>query len=168
LKRVSGMITKKSVSETINLTHRALKGFGIRSPRIGVSALNPHAGDSGVLGTEDQRIITPVVRAWRQKGISIWGPISADVLWTRADQFDALIAMYHDQGQIPFKLLAFKSKGKDFLPGGVNMTLGLPFVRTSVSHGTAYDIAGKGKISPRSFFEALNLAARMAKKSQYD
>ncbi len=166
LKSVAAHITPSSVTQAILLTAKSLRDFGIARPRIGVCGLNPHAGDNGVLGSEEERIIAPAVKRLKKKGWRLEGPVSADILWPRlrAGEFDAVVAMYHDQGQIPFKLLSYKSAKDKLDPGGVNVTLGLPFIRTSVSHGTAYDIAGKGKISARSFFEALNLAAQMAKK----
>ena len=143
---------------TIRITDRALReDFGVPEPRrIAVAGLNPHAGESGVLGDEDAIIIAPVCDRLRAEGISISGPLSADTMFhaqARAG-YDAAIAMYHDQALIPIKTLAFDS--------GVNVTLGLPFVRTSPDHGTAYDIAGRGQANPDSMIAALRLARKTA------
>ena len=125
-------------------------------PRLAVCGLNPHAGEDGVLGDEEQRVIAPAIAACAGDGIDVAGPFPADTLFVRASrgEFDAVVACYHDQGLIPVKLLAF---GK-----AVNVTLGLPIVRTSVDHGTAFDIAGPGVADPGSMIEAVRLAARLA------
>ena len=136
---------------------RELPAFGFLSPRLAVCGLNPHAGEGGVLGPEDGREIAPAVAACRRDGIDVAGPFPADTLFVRATrgEFDAVVACYHDQGLIPVKLLAF---GK-----AVNVTLGLPIIRTSVDHGTAFDIAGRGIADPGSLVEAVLLAARLAR-----
>jgi 4-hydroxythreonine-4-phosphate dehydrogenase len=130
--------------------------FGIPKPRIAVAGLNPHAGEDGSLGQEDLRIVTPAVEQLKALGIDVRGPLSADTLFHAAARatYDVALCMYHDQALIPIKTLAFDH--------GVNVTLGLPFIRTSPDHGTAFDIAGTGKASPDSLAAALRLAARLA------
>jgi 4-hydroxythreonine-4-phosphate dehydrogenase len=129
--------------------------FGIAAPRLALAGLNPHAGEEGIIGDEEQRVFRPAVEAARARGIAIDGPIPGDTVFVRAvrGEFDAVIASYHDQGLIPVKLLAFGH--------AVNVTLGLPIIRTSVDHGTAFDIAGKGVADPSSMIEATLLAARL-------
>jgi 4-hydroxythreonine-4-phosphate dehydrogenase len=124
-------------------------------PRIGVCGLNPHAGEQGLIGSEEEKIITPIIKKMRKNTPGIQGPLPGDVAFYMAyrGDLDAVVAMYHDQGLAPFKMVAFNK--------GVNVTLGLPFVRTSPDHGTAYDIAGKGIADPGSMKEAMRLAARM-------
>ncbi len=155
LRDVSDMIKKERIMRIIRLTHSSLKSFGIMAPHIAVSALNPHGGEGGIFGNEEITEIIPAIKETRSKGIDIEGPFPADTLFTPAKRegFDAVIVMYHDQGLIPIKMASF---GK-----GVNVTLGLPVIRTSVDHGTAYDIAGKGVADPSSLIEALRLAARL-------
>ena len=130
--------------------------FGVITPRLAVAGLNPHAGEGGVLGVEDDRVLAPAVAAARARGIDVSGPFPADTVFVRASkgEFDCVLACYHDQGLIPVKLLAFGH--------AVNVTIGLPIIRTSVDHGTAFDIAGKGVADPGSMIEAVKLAARMA------
>jgi 4-hydroxythreonine-4-phosphate dehydrogenase len=156
ISRVPGLITQALIVETTRITHAALiEQFGIARPRIAISGLNPHAGEHGSIGTEDRDIIAPAIAVLRAEGMVITGPHSADTLFhgpARAT-YDAVIAMYHDQALIPIKTLAFDS--------GVNLTLGLPFVRTSPDHGTAFDIAGRGTASPSSLIAALQMAARL-------
>ena len=145
------------VAETIIITHEALaKDFDIRQPRLAVAGLNPHAGDGGLFGDEEERIIGPAVSRCRQQGLDVRGPLPPDIVYYQAHQgeFDAVVSMYHDQGLIPLKLLHFQD--------AINITLGLSIVRTSVDHGTAYDIAGTGRASPKSLFAALDLAATIA------
>ena len=153
---VSKMLTKECLRVTIELTHKELPHFGVDQPRLVVSGLNPHAGEEGLMGDEEQRVIIPVVRECRRLGIDVSGPISGDTVFLRAaeGEFDAVIACYHDQGLIPVKLLSFGN--------AVNVTLGLPIVRTSVDHGTAFDIAGKGQADPSSMIAAVQLAAQLA------
>lgn len=158
LKKVAKALTAEKIYEALGLTVFALKKyFGIRRPRIGVCGLNPHSGEEGILGQEEIKIIRPaVVRA--KNLASIKGPLPADTLFYSASQgeFDAVVAMYHDQGLIPLKTFAFHQ--------GVNLTLGLPFVRTSPGHGTAYDIAGKNKANPGSMIEAIKLAVKIGSR----
>jgi 4-hydroxy-L-threonine phosphate dehydrogenase PdxA len=141
---------------TIDLAARGLPRFGFPSPRLALAGLNPHAGEHGVIGREDDDVLAPAVAASRARGIDVAGPFPADTVFVRAmrGEFDAVVACYHDQGLIPIKLVAF---GR-----AVNVTLGLPIVRTSVDHGTAFDIAGKGIADPSSLIEAIQLAVRLA------
>lgn len=167
LARVPSLVTPKRLTRVIDLTLDALRAFGIASPRIGVAALNPHAGEGGLFGTEDAEVIAPTVEGYRARGLDVRGPIAGDTVFVRAlsGEFDAVIAMYHDQGHIPVKLLGFKvdrASGAWTSLRGVNITLGLPFVRTSVDHGTAFDIAGKGIASAESMVDAIDFASRLA------
>ena len=159
LAQVSATLTRASLLETIELAGEALPWLGCRRARIGVCGLNPHAGDGGALGDEEQRIITPAIAAARRKGFRVSGPVPADVIFHQAvhGRHDAVVAMYHDQGLGPLKMLAFES--------GVNVTLGLPIVRTSPDHGTAFDIAGRGRANPSSMEEAIRWAAKLARRS---
>jgi 4-phospho-D-threonate 3-dehydrogenase / 4-phospho-D-erythronate 3-dehydrogenase len=156
LAEVPRVLTQARLEETIDLTARELPRFGVPSPRLALAGLNPHAGEHGLFGEEEARILRPAVAACREKGIEVSGPFPADTLFNRAmrGEFDAVIACYHDQGLIPIKLVAF---GR-----AVNVTLGLPIIRTSVDHGTAFDIAGRGVADPSSLIEAVRLAARLA------
>lgn len=153
---VPRLLTREALESVISLAARELPRFGFATPRLAMAGLNPHAGEHGLFGDEDDRVLAPAVAACRQRGIDIEGPLPSDTLFARAarGEFDAVVACYHDQGLIPVKLLAF---GK-----AVNVTLGLPIIRTSVDHGTAYDIAGKGIAGPGSLIEAVLLAARLA------
>jgi 4-hydroxythreonine-4-phosphate dehydrogenase len=142
---------------TVRIVNTALKArFGLANPRLAVSGLNPHAGEDGTLGTEDQKIVAPAVEILRAEGIQVTGPLPADTMFHDAARktYDCAICMYHDQALIPVKTLAFDD--------AVNVTLGLPFVRTSPDHGTAFDIAGTGRANPSSLIAALRLAARLA------
>jgi 4-hydroxythreonine-4-phosphate dehydrogenase len=156
LSEVPALITPELVVQTIDLTRAALPQFGVIKPRLAIAGLNPHAGEGGVLGVEDDRVLAPAVAAARARGIDVSGPFPADTVFVRASrgEFDCVIACYHDQGLIPVKLLAFGH--------AVNVTIGLPIIRTSVDHGTAFDIAGKGVADPGSMIEAVKLAAHMA------
>ena len=156
LVEVSTTLTRELVDGIISLTAHELPRFGLSLPRLALAGLNPHAGEDGLLGTDEQRVLVPAVEAARRSGIDIQGPFPGDTVFVRASrgEFDAVIACYHDQGLIPVKLLAF---GR-----AVNVTLGLPIIRTSVDHGTAFDIAGKGIADPSSMIEATLLAARLA------
>lgn len=159
LRRVPGAITGALVSDAIALTYKYLKNcFGVKRPKIGVCGLNPHAGELGAFGTEEQKTITPAIRRCAKMMKSVYGPIPADAAFYGAlnKRYDAVVAMYHDQALAPFKMLYFKS--------GVNLTLGLPFIRTSPDHGTAFDIAGKGVADPSSMIEAIRLACSLAGK----
>lgn len=158
LRDVPGLLDTSAVHRTIAITHRALKrDFGIEEPRIAVAALNPHAGEEGLFGDEETRVIAPAVHMARAEGMKVAGPLPADTLffYAASGRYDVVVCMYHDQGLIPLKLLHFAD--------GVNVTLGLPIVRTSVDHGTAYDIAGKGRADPSSLKAALRMAASMAR-----
>ena len=153
---VPRLITSALLTDVIELTSRELPRFGVPSPRLALAGLNPHAGEEGLLGDEDERVLRPAVHAMRSRGVQISGPFPGDTVFVRASrgEFDAVIACYHDQGLIPVKLLAFGES--------VNVTLGLPIIRTSVDHGTAFDIAGKGLADPSSMIAATLLAARLA------
>ncbi len=155
LAEVSAALTREVIEGTIELAARELPRFGFPSPRLALAGLNPHAGEHGVIGREDDAVLAPAVAASRSRGVHVTGPFPADTIFLRAmrGEFDAVIACYHDQGLIPIKLVAF---GR-----AVNVTLGLPIVRTSVDHGTAFDIAGKGTADPASLIEAITLAARL-------
>lgn len=153
LKEVPGLLSKPLLYETIRITWDALHHrFGIEAPRIAVAGLNPHAGEDATIGREDAELIAPVIRELQQEGIAVTGPHPADTMFHAAarQKYDAAICMYHDQALIPIKTLAFDE--------GVNLTLGLPFVRTSPDHGTAFDIAAAGRANPTSLIKALKLA----------
>jgi len=156
LSEVPRALTIESLTRTIALTARELPRFGIARPRIGLCGLNPHAGEHGLFGAEEISTLIPAVTACRDKGIDVSGPFPADTIYIRArrGEFDVVVACYHDQGLIPVKLVAFGQ--------AVNVTLGLPIIRTSVDHGTAFDIAGKGIADPESLIAAVLLAARLA------
>jgi 4-hydroxythreonine-4-phosphate dehydrogenase len=157
LREVPRVLTRERLSGVIRLTARSLPAFGVPAPRIGVAGLNPHAGEHGLLGTEEEAVIRPAIDAAVGEGINVSGPWPADTLFVRAarGEFDVVVAAYHDQGLVPVKLLAF---GR-----AVNVTLGLPIVRTSVDHGTAFDIARLGVADEGSLVEAILLAARLAR-----
>ncbi len=160
LKDVPQSITAENMLETITITNSGLEQyFGLKMPRIAVCGLNPHAGEECLFGDEERRVLIPALEKAKKKGIQCEGPVSADTVFYKALKgvYDAVIAIYHDQGAIPLKLHAFET--------GVNITLGIPFVRTSPDHGTAYDIAGKGVADPRSMMEAIKMAIKMSKCS---
>jgi len=154
---VPSLLTQRVMEQTIALTARELPRFDKVYPRIAVAGLNPHAGEHGLFGREDESVIRPAIDRCRERGIDVSGPFPADTVFVRArkGEFDVVIACYHDQGLIPVKLVAF---GR-----AVNVTLGLPIVRTSVDHGTAFDIAGKGVADAESMIAAVLLAARLAR-----
>ena len=157
LGRVAGILTADAIHHHGRVTAEALKrDFGIAAPRLAVAGLNPHAGEDGALGSEEVEIIAPAIARLREDGLAVEGPVAADSLFHDGARrrYDAALCMYHDQALIPLKTLDFD--------GGVNVTLGLPFVRTSPDHGTALNIAGTGTANPRSLIEALKLAASMA------
>ncbi len=157
LSRVPKLITRKLLRGVFETVHAAMiKDFAIENPRIAVCGLNPHAGENGRFGDEDRKLIKPLVDDLRRKGWKLEGPLAADSVFAhaRAGRYDAVVAMYHDQGLIPVKTLAFYE--------GVNITLGLPIVRTSPDHGTAFDIAGQGKANPGAMHEAIKLAHQMS------
>jgi len=154
---VPGALTEASLGATIALTAREMPRFGIASPRIAVAGLNPHAGEHGLFGEEESRVMRPAIEACRAHGIEVSGPFPGDTVFVRATrgEFDVVVACYHDQGLIPVKLLAFGQ--------AVNVTIGLPIIRTSVDHGTAFDIAGRGVADAGSMIAAVLLAARLAR-----
>ncbi|MFH1826173.1 MAG: 4-hydroxythreonine-4-phosphate dehydrogenase PdxA [bacterium] len=157
LKDVAKNIDKGKVLRTIKLAHETLYKLRDKKPRIAVAGLNPHAGEAGLFGDEEEKIIKPAVAEAKRLGINVKGPISPDAVFYLANigMFDIVVAMYHDQGLIPLKLLSFNKS--------VNVTVGLPIVRTSVDHGTGFDIAGKGWANPHSLIEAIKVAAHFAK-----
>ena len=161
LREACDLVTAESVGSTIDVTHGALRDLGIDEPSIAVAGLNPHASDGGLMGEEDAAEIAPAVEAARERGIDAHGPESPDTVYVRAagGEFDCVVSMYHDQGHIPIKMLGF---GSDGAVSGVNVTVGLPIVRTSVDHGTAFDIAGRGVASETSMVDAVRIAARLA------
>jgi 4-hydroxythreonine-4-phosphate dehydrogenase len=162
LARVPAALTVESVAAIIELTNRELPRFGIAHPRLALAGLNPHAGEHGVLGTEETDVLEPAVARSAKAGVDVSGPFPGDTIFLRAmrGEFDAVIACYHDQGLIPIKMAAF---GR-----AVNVTLGLPIVRTSVDHGTAFDIAGKNIADPESMVHAVLLAATLARHRSAD
>jgi len=157
LKDVASSLSKQKVLLAIRLGVESMEAFGIDSPRLAVCALNPHAGEWGILGKEEIETIIPAIEEARKEGIAISGPLPSDKVFydTAGGRYDLAVAMYHDQAQIPVKLLSYTKS--------INVTLGLPFVRTSPCHGTAFDIAGQNRANPQSFIEAIKLAARLMK-----
>lgn len=157
LKDIWKNLTKKRLEEVIILAHQILLEYGIKKPCLAVAGLNPHAGEEGLMGSEERKIIDPSVKRAKKKGIKISGPYPPDTVFLRAfkGEFDMVVSLYHDQGLIPMKLINFNEC--------VNLTCGLPFIRTSPSHGTAFDIAWKGKADPRSMIEAVKLAYKFSK-----
>jgi 4-hydroxythreonine-4-phosphate dehydrogenase len=151
-------LSAQRVLEVIELTAEALPWMLRRAPRLGVCGLNPHAGEHGLFGQEEEeKFVGPAVAQARANGLAVEGPLVPDAAFTPAQRkrFDAIVCLYHDQGHIPFKMLAFDT--------GVNITLGLPIIRTSVDHGTAFDIAWKGVADPQSLFAAIRVAVEMAR-----
>jgi len=166
LRRVPDLVTRERVLRTIRLAQRTLEDLGRPRGRIAVAGLNPHAGEEGLFGDEEQRAITPAVEAARADGLDVTGPLPADTLFSRArgGEFDIVVAMYHDQGHIPVKTLGFEydeTIKKWTGLSGVNVTVGLPFLRVSVDHGTAFDRAWKGIANHESMVEALDVATTM-------
>jgi 4-hydroxythreonine-4-phosphate dehydrogenase len=167
LRRVPDLVTRERVVRTIRLGHQAMRDLGMSRPRIAVCGLNPHAGESGLFGDEEQIAIAPAIADARGEGIDATGPYPADTLMSRAagGEFDCVVAMFHDQGHTPVKTLGFRyNEGKKAWTGlsGVNVTVGLPILRVSVDHGTAFDRAGHGTANPESMIEAILVAADMA------
>jgi 4-hydroxythreonine-4-phosphate dehydrogenase len=159
LRDVPKVLTPATILRAIRLAHQGLtRLFNIQKPRIGVAGLNPHAGENGLFGDEEDRLIRPAIQQAKKQGIACTGPHPADTLFGKAMQgaFDGIVALYHDQGLIPLKTVAFGHC--------VNITIGLPIIRTSVDHGTAYDIAGQGKADPTSLVEAIEMAATLARR----
>ena len=157
LRQVSERLTRDKLALVITLAAQACKDLGLPRARVAVCGLNPHAGEGGLMGTEEQTLIGPAVEQAHGEGIDVLGPLSADALFYHAyrGEYDAVVAMYHDQGLAPLKMVTFET--------GVNWTLGLPFIRTSPDHGTGYDIAGQGKANPSSMLAALRLAKQLAR-----
>jgi 4-phospho-D-threonate 3-dehydrogenase / 4-phospho-D-erythronate 3-dehydrogenase len=156
IKDLPSLLTQAKIEKAIRLAHLALKElFGINKPRVGVAALNPHAGEHGLFGDDEARVILPAARAMQAQGIRASDPLPADTLFGKAAKgdYDGVVALYHDQGLIPLKLVAFGTC--------VNLTVGLPIIRTSVDHGTAFDIVGKGIADPGSLLEAITLASEL-------
>lgn len=155
LRDVFNLLSVERIVETVRLAQQAMVSLGIEKPRIAIAGLNPHAGEGGLFGDEEIRIIRPAIEKTRVLGWDVVGPVPPDTLFYRAarGEFDCVVVMYHDQGHIPLKMAGFDT--------GVNVTLGLPIVRTSPDHGTAFDIAGKGIAKPESMIEAIRLAARL-------
>lgn len=160
LRQVPNALSESRILKTVELTHQALLRLGIREPRMALAALNPHASDGGLMGDEEARVLGPAIETARQLDYNIAGPIPADTVFLRhlQGEFDAVIALYHDQGHIPVKTHGFER--------AVNVTLGLPIIRTSVDHGTAFDIAWQGQAKEDSLVEAILLAARFAQKAR--
>lgn len=156
IRSVADQITKEKVEMVIELATQACRDLGLPRARVAVCGLNPHAGEGGKMGTEEQTTIGPGVQAAKKRGFDVVGPMSADSLFYYAyrGEYDAVVAMYHDQGLVPLKMIGFET--------GINWTLGLPFVRTSPDHGTAYDIAGKGRAEPSSMISAIRLAKKLS------
>ncbi len=166
LRRACDLIKKDRVLEVIRLLNDGLQKLGINNPRIGVAGLNPHSGDGGLFGSEDIEEIQPAIEEAKKSGILAEGPVPSDSLFAQANggKFDGCVAMYHDQGHIPFKLMGFSyDKQKKTMKSvrGVNITLGLPIIRTSVDHGTAFEIAGKGIASPDALIQAIEYATKL-------
>ena len=157
LKAVSEHLTREKVERVIELAAQACRDLGLPRARVAVCGLNPHAGEGGQMGTEEKTTIGPAVLASQRRQMDVLGPLSADALFYHAykGEYDAVVAMYHDQGLAPLKMVAFEQ--------GINWTLGLPFIRTSPDHGTAYDIAGEGIANPSSMLAALRLAKRLVR-----
>jgi 4-hydroxythreonine-4-phosphate dehydrogenase len=157
LRRAIDAVTFDAVLQTLRIAHRAAAAWGQLRPRIAVAGLNPHAGEGGLFGDEELRIIGPAVKAAAAEGLDVQGPLAPDTVFMRArrGEFDLVVAMTHDHGLIPVKYLGVEQ--------GVNVTLGLPFVRTSPDHGTAFDIAGRGLADPASLVAALRMARSLAR-----
>ena len=162
LKKALKSINKKKIIFTTKVANKYLKMFfGLKKPRIAVASLNPHAGDGGIFGNEEKKIIIPAIKEIKKKNINIFGPFPADTIFNEkfSKKFDAIICMYHDQATIPIKTMDFEN--------GVNLTLGLPIIRTSPDHGTAYDIAGKGKASEKSLYASIKISQEIARKRKF-
>ncbi|MBV7409506.1 4-hydroxythreonine-4-phosphate dehydrogenase PdxA [Maritimibacter sp. DP1N21-5] len=159
LAEVPSALTRQGLATTIRITHAALREQGFRNPRIAIAGLNPHAGEGGAMGREEIEMIAPLIADLRAEGLALVGPLPADTMFhaKAREGYDVAICMYHDQALVPIKTIDFA--------GGVNVTLGLPFVRTSPDHGTAFDIAGTGRADPTSFMAALRMARDMSAKA---
>ena len=166
LRRVPDLCTEDRVLRVIRLAQQTMNGLGVARPRIAVCGLNPHAGEDGLFGDEEKTQIIPAIEAARRQGLDVHGPLPADTLFSRArgGEFDIVVAMYHDQGHVPVKTLGFtydEARGQWTGLSGVNVTVGLPFLRVSVDHGTAFDRSWKGIANPESMLEAIDVAVRM-------
>jgi len=166
LRDATELIKKGRILEVIQLAHDACQRFGIQNPRIGVAGLNPHSSDGGLFGNEEEEEILPAINAALELDLDVEGPVPPDTLFAKAitGRYDITVAMYHDQGHIPFKMLAFEWDREKNQMGdvhGVNITLGLPIIRTSVDHGTAFDIAGKGIASQAALLESIEIATKL-------
>jgi 4-hydroxythreonine-4-phosphate dehydrogenase len=161
LRQVADHLSQAKIERVIELAAQACRDLGLERTRVAVCGLNPHAGEGGMMGDEELRLIAPAVRNCRGRGLDAVGPLAADTVFHSAyrDEYDAVVAMYHDQGLAPLKLVAFDT--------GVNWTLGLPFIRTSPDHGTAYDIAGRGVANPSSMLAALRLARQLVARREF-
>lgn len=169
LRRACDLCTKARVLATIRLAHAACLNLGLTSPRVAVAGLNPHAGENGLFGREEIEEIAPAVRAAREEGMIVEGPLPADTVFSKANggMYDIVVAQYHDQGHIPLKALGFRmdrQTGRWDNVTGVNITLGLPIIRTAVDHGTAFDQAGKGTASEISMSNAIDYAIKLARR----
>lgn len=168
LREACDLITKERVLEKIKLAHQVMRMLGFEKPRIAVASLNPHGGEGGLFGREEIEEIAPAIKAARELGFDVTGPLPPDTVFVRArgGAFDIVVAMYHDQGHIPIKLAGFEFNQEEntwSTVGGVNTTIGLPIIRTSVDHGVAYGKAGKGTANPGSMIEAMKMAVDLAK-----
>ncbi|GEC73496.1 4-hydroxythreonine-4-phosphate dehydrogenase [Flavobacterium flevense] len=171
LRQACDLVKKDRILDTISLIDDACKKLGVKNPKIGVAGLNPHASDGGLFGWEEEQEILPAVQEALKRGFNVEGPIPADTLFPKAigGVYDGCVAMYHDQGHIPFKTVGFnwdQAKGQMKSVRGVNITLGLPIIRTSVDHGTAMEIAGRGIASPDAMVLAIEYAAKLHKNKQ--
>jgi 4-hydroxythreonine-4-phosphate dehydrogenase len=167
LQDVPARITPQRLRRVVTLTDAALRALGLPRRKIAIAALNPHAGEGGLFGRQDIDVVEPAIQDLRKEGFDLEGPVPGDTVFVKlhAAQYDAVVAMYHDQGHIPVKLLGFSvdaATGKWNALSGVNITLGLPIIRTSVDHGTAFDIAGRGIASETSLIEAIDFAIALA------
>ncbi len=169
MRKACDRIKKDRVSTVIRLTYEFLRQLGIENPRIGVAGLNPHSGEDGLFGDEEKTEISPAIQEAKKKGWNVDGPVPPDTVFTKlkGKQYDAVVAMYHDQGHIAVKLVGFSMKpgGQEWdRMSGINMTLGLPIIRTSVDHGVAFGKAGEGRANPQSMVEAIKLAIQLARR----
>lgn len=167
LRKACDLVKKDRIIDVTELITDACRQFGIENPKIGIAGLNPHASDGGLFGDEERLEITPAVEELKARGFNVEGPVPPDTLFAKAKcgKFDGCVAMYHDQGHIPFKVVGFnwdKKTGKMSTAKGVNITLGLPIIRVSVDHGTAFDVAGKGVASPDAMLLSIDYATKMA------
>lgn len=167
LRQACDLVVKERIMEVTRLLRDACIQFGIDAPRIGIAGLNPHSGDGGLFGWEEEREIIPAIESLKAEGINVEGPVPADTMFSKAigGRYDGCVAMYHDQGHIPFKVVGFqwdKESGKMSSVKGVNITLGLPIIRVSVDHGTAFDVAGRGIASEDAMLISIDYASRMA------